>query len=79
MSGAVGNFANIPPFIQDYVCERLEISSANISTQVLQRDRHAYYLATLSTIAIPCVLPIQGVDLKRNACFFKTFINSFKS
>ncbi len=51
MSGAVGNFANIPPFIQDYVCERLEISSANISTQVLQRDRHAYYLATLSTIA----------------------------
>ena len=39
MSGAVGNFANIPPFIQDYVCERLGIASADISTQVLQRDR----------------------------------------
>ena len=51
MSGAVGNFANIPPFIQDYVCEKLGIQSANISTQVLQRDRHAYYIATLAVIA----------------------------
>ena len=51
MSGAVGNFANIPPFIQDYVCEHLGIDSANISTQVLQRDRHAYYIATLAIIA----------------------------
>ena len=51
MSGAVGNFANIPPSIQDYVCEHLGIASANISTQVLQRDRHAYYIATLAIIA----------------------------
>ena len=51
MSGAVGNFANIPPFIQDYVCEKLGINSANISTQVLQRDRHAYYVGTLALIA----------------------------
>ena len=51
MSGAVGNFANIPPFIQDYVCEKLGIQSANLSTQVLQRDRHAYYIATLAVIA----------------------------
>ena len=51
MSGAVGNFANIPPFIQDYVCEKLGIASANISTQVLQRDRHAYYIGTLALIA----------------------------
>ena len=51
MSGAVGNFANIPPFIQDYVCEKLGIQSADISTQVLQRDRHAYYIATLAVIA----------------------------
>lgn len=51
MSGAVGNFANIPPFIQDYVCEHLGIESANVSTQVLQRDRHAYYMATLACIA----------------------------
>ena len=51
MSGAVGNFANIPPQIQDYVCGKLGIASADISTQVLQRDRHAYYLATLAVIA----------------------------
>ena len=51
ISGAVGNFANIPPFIQDYVCEKLGTESANISTQVIQRDRHAYYMATLAVIA----------------------------
>ena len=51
MSGAVGNFANIPPFIQDYVCGKLGIESAAISTQVLQRDRHAYYVGTLALVA----------------------------
>ena len=51
ISGAVGNFANIPPFVQDFVCERLGIDSANISTQVIQRDRHAWYMATLAVIA----------------------------
>lgn len=51
ISGAVGNFANIPLFIQDYVCGKLGIESANISTQVVQRDRHAYYMATLAVIA----------------------------
>lgn len=54
LSGAVGNFANIPPEIQDYVCEHLGIESANISTQVIQRDRHAYYMSTLSVIASTC-------------------------
>ena len=51
ISGAVGNFANIPPQIQDYVCDKLGIDSADISTQVIQRDRHAYYMATLAVIA----------------------------
>ena len=50
ISGAVGTFANTPPFVQDYVCEKLGINSANISTQVLQRDRHAHYYATLALI-----------------------------
>ena len=50
ISGAVGNFANIPPFVQVYVCEKLGIDSANVSTQVIQRDRHAYYMATLAVI-----------------------------
>ena len=51
ISGAVGNFANIPPFVQDYVCEHLGISGSDISTQVIQRDRHAWYMATLAVIA----------------------------
>lgn len=51
MSGAVGNFANIPPFVEEYVCEHLGINHALVSTQVIQRDRHAYYMATLAVIA----------------------------
>lgn len=51
ISGAVGTFANTPPFVQDYVCEKLEITSTNISTQTLQRDRHAFYVSTLALIA----------------------------
>lgn len=51
MSGAVGTFANIPPEIESYVCEKLGLDFAEISTQTLQRDRHAYYVATLALIA----------------------------
>ncbi|RIO89804.1 adenylosuccinate lyase [Staphylococcus gallinarum] len=50
MSGAVGTFANIPPEIEAYVCEHLGIDTAPVSTQTLQRDRHAYYIATLALI-----------------------------
>lgn len=50
ISGAVGNFANTPPFVQDYVCKKLGIHSSNISTQTLQRDRHANYMAELALI-----------------------------
>ncbi len=50
LSGAVGNYANIPPVIQEYVCEHLGLESAKVATQVLQRDRHAFYLATLAVI-----------------------------
>lgn len=51
MSGAVGTFANIPPFIEAYVCEHLGIRAQDISTQVLPRDLHAEYIATLALIA----------------------------
>lgn len=50
ISGAVGNFANTPPFVQDFVCEKLGIESSNISTQTLQRDRHAHYMSVLALI-----------------------------
>lgn len=51
ISGAVGTFANTPPFVQDYVCKKLGINSAAISTQTLQRDRYAQYMSTLAMIA----------------------------
>lgn len=51
MSGAVGTFANIPPGIEQYVCDHLGIDTAPVSTQTLQRDRHAYYIATLALVA----------------------------
>ncbi|ALV23262.1 adenylosuccinate lyase [Mycoplasma sp. (ex Biomphalaria glabrata)] len=51
VSGAVGNYANIDPKIQEFVCEELHLSSSKISSQVLARDRHAQYLASLALIA----------------------------
>lgn len=50
LSGSVGTFANIPPEVEEYTCEKLGLSPAPISTQTLQRDRHAYYLSTLALI-----------------------------
>ncbi|MCK9906842.1 lyase family protein, partial [Frankia sp. Cpl3] len=48
ISGAVGTYANIDPFVEAYVCEKLGLEAAPISTQTLQRDRHAEYMATLA-------------------------------
>lgn len=50
LSGSVGTFANIPPEVEQYTCEKLGLQPAPISTQTLQRDRHAYYLSTLALI-----------------------------
>ncbi len=51
ISGAVGTFANLEPFVEEYVCEKMSLKPAAISTQVIQRDRHAEYLNTLALIA----------------------------
>jgi len=50
ISGAVGNFAHIDPFIEEYVCAKLNLEPAPVSTQVLQRDRHAEFINTLALI-----------------------------
>ncbi|MGL6022124.1 MAG: adenylosuccinate lyase, partial [Chitinophagaceae bacterium] len=50
ISGAVGNFAHTPPFVQDYVCQKMGIASSKISTQTLQRDRHAHYMSVIALI-----------------------------
>ncbi|WP_226647033.1 adenylosuccinate lyase [Mesobacillus subterraneus] len=51
ISGAVGTYANIDPFVEAYVCEKLGLQPAPISTQTLQRDRHAFYMGALALIA----------------------------
>lgn len=51
LSGAVGTFAHLEPELEEKICRRLGLEPAAISSQVIQRDRHAYYVATLATIA----------------------------
>lgn len=47
ISGAVGNYAFVHPEVEEYICKNLGIGNVNISTQTLQRDRHAYYMSSL--------------------------------
>jgi adenylosuccinate lyase len=50
-SGAVGTFAHLTPELEEKMCARLGLKAAAVSSQVIQRDRHAHYLATLATVA----------------------------
>ena len=51
ISGAVGAYASLDPFVEEYVCEHLGLTPAEASTQVLQRDRHAEFMSTLAICA----------------------------
>jgi len=51
ISGAVGTFAHIPPFVEEFVCGRLGLKPTPISTQIVQRDHHAEFFTTLAIIA----------------------------
>lgn len=50
LSGAVGTYSNIDPFVESYVCQRLQLTPVRLATQVIQRDRHAHFLTTLAVI-----------------------------
>lgn len=50
LSGAVGTYSNIDPFVEEYVCEKLGLQPVKLATQVIQRDRHAHFLTTLAVI-----------------------------
>jgi adenylosuccinate lyase len=50
ISGAVGTHTTVPPRIEEYVCEKLGLRPAPVSTQIVQRDRHAHYAQTLALI-----------------------------
>lgn len=51
LSGAVGTYADIDPFVEEYVCKKMGLKREDIATQVVQRDHHAEYVATLGVIA----------------------------
>lgn len=51
LSGAVGTYSNIDPRIEEIVCKKLGIEADKVSTQIIQRDRHAQYLTTLAIVA----------------------------
>ncbi|MFQ5455714.1 MAG: adenylosuccinate lyase [Nitrospirota bacterium] len=51
LSGAMGTFAHIPPFVEEFVCRRSGLKPDPVSSQIIQRDRHAFYLTVLAIIA----------------------------
>jgi adenylosuccinate lyase len=51
ISGAVGTFANVDPRVEEWVCRELGLKPAPVSTQIIQRDRHAFYVSVLAGIA----------------------------
>ena len=51
LSGAVGNFSNLSPKVEEYVCKKLRLKPASVSSQIIQRDRHAEYMSALAVIA----------------------------
>src|SRR5450432_379049 len=61
-SGAVGTFAHLSPELEEKMCARLGLKAAAISSQVIQRDRHAHYLATLAVIA--CTLDKIATEIR---------------
>lgn len=62
ISGSVGTHANIDPFVEEYVCKKLGLRPAKVSSQILQRDRHAQYLNTIA---------IAGTSLEKFATEFR--------
>jgi adenylosuccinate lyase len=61
-SGAVGTFAHLSPNLEEKICARLGLKAAKISSQVIQRDRHAHYLATLAVVA--CTLDKIATEIR---------------
>ncbi len=61
-SGAVGNAAHLDPELEEKICGCLGLKAASVSSQVIQRDRHAYYVATLAVIA--CSLDSIALEMR---------------
>ena len=62
ISGAVGTFANVPPEVEEYVCIKLGIKAEPLSTQIVQRDRHAQFFTTIALIG--CTIEKIAVEIR---------------
>lgn len=62
LSGAVGNYAHVDPFVERYVCQKLDLNPAPVSSQVIQRDRHAAVVTTLAIVS--STLEKMATDLR---------------
>jgi adenylosuccinate lyase len=62
LSGAVGNGAHLDPKYEELICQRLGLAPAAVSSQVIQRDRHAFYVATLAVVA--CTLDKIATEIR---------------
>lgn len=77
LSGAVGTFANIPPEVEEYTCEFLGLTPAPVSTQTLQRDRHAHYMSVIALVGSSLekmaveVRHLQRTELREAEEFFR--------
>ena len=77
ISGAVGTYANIDPRVEAHVCARMGLKPARVSTQVLQRDRHAEYITTLAVIGSSLdkfateLRTLQRTDIREVEEYFK--------
>ncbi len=76
LSGAVGTFAHIGPEVEAAICQRLGLEPAPVATQVVQRDRHAHFVAVLATTAALCekialeVRHLQRTEVREAEEFF---------
>jgi adenylosuccinate lyase len=76
ISGAVGTFAHIGPEVEERICEKLGLEPAPVASQVIQRDRHAHFLATLATLTAGCekialeVRHLQRTEVREAEEFF---------
>ena len=69
ISGAVGTYSSIDPFVEEYVCEKLGLVHDPLSTQVISRDHHAYLAGVLATVAATCeriATEMRALQKKRN-------------
>jgi adenylosuccinate lyase len=62
ISGAVGTYEHLSPEVEEYVCEKLGLKPVNVSSQVIQRDSHAFFISTLAVIAT--TLEKIGVEIR---------------